>query len=536
MRKVILIPLLLLSISHNTAMCDDRNNSEEIPNLVADSNMSKFQMAWHPGGAKKQENIPVAPAGFRVFHIETQRTPPKEMNSLLSSGTEYGLIGFSDDGQTKFICGLRRSSEQVVGYDEFFIDLNHNGNIEKDEFFKGEYHDSTMGPEVIDCHYGSIDLNLQSHDGKRIHRVFAWYHMLSPFRSGELYLNSQCFLDGHIRFGDKEVKAVLIDYNCDGHYGSGQVSYEWVGTLGPRELDYDRIGWDVDGDGRIHYTEQHFVGSCTIFEDRVYRIGSSPDGQIVTVQELQVPMGYLQMPAKRAIVSLVGELGPINLNMSDGVAAVPAGTYWVDYARIEEPDDNGDLQRITKSGIYFEKPWKISSGITTRIKREMLIVTEEDRQRYKEKIRAMSASVTAQKVKSILNKPLHKINEFGLELDSIKVQNENILLCFFDMEQRPSRNCILQINKKAEELKNKEVVVIAVHASKVDQAKLDEWAKKNNIAFPVGMVQGDEEETRFSWGVKSLPWLILTDNEHLVVSEGFRLRDLDNQLKQGNQE
>ena len=104
------------------------------------------------------------------------------------------------------------------------------------------------------------------------------------------------------------------------------------------------------------------------------------------------------------------------------------------------------------------------------------------------------------------------------------------------MEQRPSRNCILQINKKAEELKNKEVVVIAVHASKVDQAKLDEWAKKNNIAFPVGMVQGDEEETRFSWGVKSLPWLILTDNEHLVVSEGFRLRDLDNQLKQGNQE
>jgi len=29
------------------------------------------------------------------------------------------------------------------------------------------------------------------------------------------------------------------------------------------------------------------------------------------------------------------------------------------------------------------------------------------------------------------------------------------------------------------------------------------------------------------WGVKSLPWLILTDRKHVVTTEGFGLNNLD---------
>ena len=68
---------------------------------------------------------------------------------------------------------------------------------------------------------------------------------------------------------------------------------------------------------------------------------------------------------------------------------------------------------------------------------------------------------------------------------------------------------------------------MAVQASKVDETALREWVKKNNIPFQVGMVQGDEEKTRFNWGVKALPWLILTDKKHTVRAEGFSLADLD---------
>jgi len=53
---------------------------------------------------------------------------------------------------------------------------------------------------------------------------------------------------------------------------------------------------------------------------------------------------------------------------------------------------------------------------------------------------------------------------------------------------------------------------------------------KNNIHFAVGIIQDDDEKIRFSWGVRSLPWLILTDKEHIVTTEGFTLAELDEKL------
>jgi hypothetical protein len=42
----------------------------------------------------------------------------------------------------------------------------------------------------------------------------------------------------------------------------------------------------------------------------------------------------------------------------------------------------------------------------------------------------------------------------------------------------------------------------------------------------------NEEETKLNWGVKSLPWLILTDKNHVVTAEGFSINELDERVKQ----
>lgn len=107
-----------------------------------------------------------------------------------------------------------------------------------------------------------------------------------------------------------------------------------------------------------------------------------------------------------------------------------------------------------------------------------------------------------------------------------------MLLCFFDMEQRPSRNCITQLAKKAEQLEENGVTAIAIQTSNIDKNILNEWVKKSNIPFPVGMVKGNNEKIRFAWGVQSLPWLILTldDNRHIVTNEGFRLGELNDKI------
>jgi len=73
-------------------------------------------------------------------------------------------------------------------------------------------------------------------------------------------------------------------------------------------------------------------------------------------------------------------------------------------------------------------------------------------------------------------------------------------------------------------------ISIAVQASNMDQELLNQWVKKYNIPFPIGMIQGDEKKARLNWGVQSLPWLILTDQKHIVEANGFSLAELDERI------
>jgi len=129
-----------------------------------------------------------------------------------------------------------------------------------------------------------------------------------------------------------------------------------------------------------------------------------------------------------------------------------------------------------------------------------------------------------------VGEPLPDLKDLGINLLPADVNDKSMLVCFFDMEQRPSRNCILQISERAKEIKEKGIVIIAVQASKIEQAKFDEWIKENNIPFPVGMIEGDSDKIRFAWGVRSLPWLILADKKHVVTADGFNIDELDKKI------
>jgi hypothetical protein len=136
--------------------------------------------------------------------------------------------------------------------------------------------------------------------------------------------------------------------------------------------------------------------------------------------------------------------------------------------------------------------------------------------------------------KNLTEKPLPSFERIMTDFDPESTAGKMVLVCFFDMNQRPSRNCIMQLSKKTKELKEKGVVIITVQVSKIEQAKLDEWIKKNSIDFPVGIIEGDSEVIHFAWGVKSLPWLILTDRKHIVKAEGFALNELEVKIQQIN--
>ena len=133
-------------------------------------------------------------------------------------------------------------------------------------------------------------------------------------------------------------------------------------------------------------------------------------------------------------------------------------------------------------------------------------------------------------LKPLKDKPLPDMKQLAVVDKPNQTKGKIMLLCFFDMEQRPSRNCLRQLSERAKELKTKDIVIVAVQSSEVAEKTFDEWIEKSNLPFSVGMIVGDEEKTRFNWGVRSLPWLILTDRQHIVTAEGFSIDELDGKI------
>lgn len=132
---------------------------------------------------------------------------------------------------------------------------------------------------------------------------------------------------------------------------------------------------------------------------------------------------------------------------------------------------------------------------------------------------------------SLVGKSLPKLGDLGIKFSPTDIEGKRILVCFWDMNQRPSRHCMNQIVKQADPLKQKDIIVITVQATKIDEEVLKQWVKKNNVPFPIGMIPGNAEKTRFAWGVESLPWLVLTNAKHIVKACGFSVSELGEKIR-----
>jgi hypothetical protein len=132
-------------------------------------------------------------------------------------------------------------------------------------------------------------------------------------------------------------------------------------------------------------------------------------------------------------------------------------------------------------------------------------------------------------LKSLLGKPLPDMKGL-IDLPLEQTQDKSVLLCFFDMEQRPSRHCIANLVKQVDTLGEKGVVVAAIQAASVDEEAWKTWAAQYHSRLPLGQIKEDMEKVRSNWGVQSLPWLILTDARHNVRAEGFALAEIDGMI------
>ncbi|MBN2180506.1 MAG: redoxin domain-containing protein [Sedimentisphaerales bacterium] len=136
-----------------------------------------------------------------------------------------------------------------------------------------------------------------------------------------------------------------------------------------------------------------------------------------------------------------------------------------------------------------------------------------------------------------LEKEEAKIPSFDgidIKFDIGQAKDKMLLICFWDIQQRPSRNLVKELAKREKELREKDVVVLLVHSSDIQAEELNKWIEENKIPFASGRITGEPREVLYRWGVRSQPWLVLADENENLKTEGFDFNQLDEKLQEKN--
>jgi hypothetical protein len=115
-------------------------------------------------------------------------------------------------------------------------------------------------------------------------------------------------------------------------------------------------------------------------------------------------------------------------------------------------------------------------------------------------------------------------------LPHFQTDGRPVLLCFIDIRQPSSRQCVMELVRKADALEAKGIITIVRQASPEGTRELYAQLDAHCTAFPWHLAGQDFAARKAAWGIKSLPWLILTDRRHAVVAAGSKWDELDKRM------
>ncbi len=128
---------------------------------------------------------------------------------------------------------------------------------------------------------------------------------------------------------------------------------------------------------------------------------------------------------------------------------------------------------------------------------------------------------------SLQSKPLPTLKTItGKTNTDLAVVGQPALICFADLEQRPSRRLLKRLDGQLNMLQAKGIAIIVIDVSGSSSKSLKAWQEKNKILFDIIPAAVGFEQLTKDWGAKSLPWLILTDQEQRVLKEGLPLDEV----------
>ena len=229
------------------------------------------------------------------------------------------------------------------------------------------------------------------------------------------------------------------------------------------------------------------------------------------------------------------ELPPANLKLAGQVLDAddkPAARAWVNTYGPGQPNNSRRTDgqgrftfEVCEGRLQVSASMDRSSGSATALAGDTNVIV-----RLGQNQSAGRVVGTVARRASLKGRPLPELTGLSFAGDAVAA-GKPLLLCLFDLEQRPSRRLAKQLADQHDALRQKGVVVLGLQAAVLTPDSLKELKDSAQLPFPVGNVGEKPAQTKWVSGVNSLPWLILTDATRTVIDEGFAIEDLEGKLK-----
>jgi protocatechuate 3,4-dioxygenase beta subunit len=124
-------------------------------------------------------------------------------------------------------------------------------------------------------------------------------------------------------------------------------------------------------------------------------------------------------------------------------------------------------------------------------------------------------------------------------IESEQLTNKKLLLCYWGIAEDGGKKAILQLSKIAEQLEQANITVILVNVRPYNKKNVSvnigldkKWLANNRISFPESDIPdlSDVMELRRATGARFIPHLILTDENKVIINEGFDIQWLKDNI------
>lgn len=139
---------------------------------------------------------------------------------------------------------------------------------------------------------------------------------------------------------------------------------------------------------------------------------------------------------------------------------------------------------------------------------------------------------------SLVGKSLPELAKLEIGFDETRIKHKKVLVVFVDYSKRASQVALRQLQRFRSRLRQNNVEVACIQVAPVHEDDLAKWKRQNKIHFPIYVLPGRGHSGRIpllkqtpdvtqslqqDWGVKSLPWTLLTDEQQRIVASGVNI-------------